>query len=204
MKQPNNQIPTGVALEKVSGVYQAKSTTAIKQGTDLGIVFMVDERFPDNVIRIGLGGFLQDTKLPNCRLVTTDVKGVYRLRTETFIHNGDALTVDYTPFLATVNKLVQESKDNVTEETPESTKPEPDTSNDAAVGVKPTGILQPTLTQQIKKLYQETTPQVPYNVLVALPELVIDSDKKIQFCDSGDRLSTQETIEVLDTLRELV
>ena len=45
------------------------ATEFIPKGTDLGMTHIYDERFPDNYIRLPLGGFFNHSPSPNCKII---------------------------------------------------------------------------------------------------------------------------------------
>ena len=70
------------------------ATEFIKAGTNLGITHVYNENFPDNYIRLPLGGFINDSRInPNCEFI-----GDKQLSLQTIkdINKGEELTAFYT------------------------------------------------------------------------------------------------------------
>ena len=68
----------------------------IDSGTDFGITHVFDERFPDGLIRTPVGGFINHSFNPNCKIVESgDTIHIVTLAT---IRTGEELTVDYRPW----------------------------------------------------------------------------------------------------------
>jgi len=74
------------------------STEFIPDETDLGMTHIYDDRFPDNYIRLPLGGFFNHSITPNCEIVDSIDNGIKHLRLKTIvdIHPGDEITAYYT------------------------------------------------------------------------------------------------------------
>jgi SET domain-containing protein len=74
------------------------STEFIPAETDLGMTHIYDDRFPDNYIRLPLGGFFNHSITPNCEIVDSIDNGIKHLRLKTIvdIHPGDEITAYYT------------------------------------------------------------------------------------------------------------
>lgn len=66
---------------------------ALPSGVYLGITHVTDERFPDNLIRTPLGGFINHSELPNCDIEITG--DFHALRTKFDIAANTELTVCY-------------------------------------------------------------------------------------------------------------
>jgi len=80
------------------GLFTSK---ALPGGVYLGITHIIDDRFPDNLIRTPLGGFINHSESPNCEIeITGDLHtqggGRYHLRTKFDITANSELTVCYT------------------------------------------------------------------------------------------------------------
>ena len=82
------------------------ATEDIKEGTDLGITHVYDQRFHDNYLRLPLGAFINHHEIPNCNAVFNvedkklgKVKHI-RIDTKKNIYKGDEITVKYV-----INKL---------------------------------------------------------------------------------------------------
>lgn len=74
------------------------STEFIPAGTDLGMTHIYDERFPDNYIRLPLGGFFNHSTTPNCEIILSTENDISHLRLKTLVDiNTDVeLTAYYT------------------------------------------------------------------------------------------------------------
>jgi SET domain-containing protein len=70
------------------------SIEPIKVGTTLGITHIYNENFEDNLIRTPLGGFINHSETPNCKLV--DVNDRKILVTLKPISTDEELTLKYT------------------------------------------------------------------------------------------------------------
>jgi len=66
---------------------------ALPSGVYLGITHVTDDRFPDNMIRTPLGGFINHSELPNCDIEKTG--DLHALRTKFDIAANSELTVCY-------------------------------------------------------------------------------------------------------------
>ena len=66
---------------------------ALPRGVYLGITHITDERFPDNLIRTPLGGFINHFGLPNCDI--EKIGDIHTLRTKFDIAPNTELTVCY-------------------------------------------------------------------------------------------------------------
>ena len=78
------------------------ATEFIPKGTDLGMTHIFDDRFPNGVIRLPLGGFFNHSENPNCQIVDgsidehNNVISHLRLITMKDINEGDEMTAFYT------------------------------------------------------------------------------------------------------------
>ncbi|MDC0514513.1 SET domain-containing protein [Flavobacteriaceae bacterium] len=82
------------------------ATEDIKEGTDLGITHVYDQRFHDNYLRLPLGAFINHHQIPNCKAVFCEedkklgkVKHI-RIVALKNIDKGSEITVKYV-----INKL---------------------------------------------------------------------------------------------------
>ena len=82
------------------------ATKEIKEGSDLGISHVYDDRFPDGYIRLPIGAFINHHEMPNCKAIILErdpeigiVKHI-RIITINSINEGDELTIKYI-----INKL---------------------------------------------------------------------------------------------------
>ena len=89
-----------IGKSKIEGLgLIAKSN--IEEGTDLGISHVYDERFPDNYIRLSLGGFINHHEIPNCKAFFSKEDSELglinhiRLMTIKSVKKGEELTVSY-------------------------------------------------------------------------------------------------------------
>lgn len=89
-----------IGKSKIEGLgLIAKSN--IEEGTDLGISHVFDERFPDNYIRLSLGGFINHHEIPNCKAFFSKEDSELglinhiRLMTIKSVKKGEELTVSY-------------------------------------------------------------------------------------------------------------
>ena len=57
-----------------------------------------DERFPDNYIRLPLGGFFNHSETPNCKIIESNENNILHLRLKSinYIKADEELTVYYT------------------------------------------------------------------------------------------------------------
>ena len=69
------------------------ATEDILSYKSLGISHVKDERFPNDMIRTPLGGFVNHSETPNCAFC--DETTLYTLVTMENINKGDELTVKY-------------------------------------------------------------------------------------------------------------
>jgi SET domain-containing protein len=78
------------------------ATEPIQTNSDLGMTHIFDNRFPDGVIRLPLGGFFNHSETPNCKIIEKwydeNNLPVYHLRLITIrdIEQGEELTAYYT------------------------------------------------------------------------------------------------------------
>ena len=74
------------------------TTEFIPSGTDLGMTHIYDVRFPDNYIRLPLGGFFNHSITPNCEVINSNDNNINHLRLKTIvdINPGDEITAYYT------------------------------------------------------------------------------------------------------------
>jgi len=78
------------------------ATQFIPKRTDLGMTHIYDERFPDNYIRLPLGGFFNHSPSPNCEIVEKSydeiIKNIKHLRLITIkdINQHEEITATYT------------------------------------------------------------------------------------------------------------
>jgi len=70
------------------------STMEIKDGTNLGITHIKDDRFENGYSRTPLGGFFNHSETPNCQVVYED--NFINLVTLRDIKEGEELTAKYT------------------------------------------------------------------------------------------------------------
>lgn len=76
------------------------ATEFIPANSDLGMTHLYDERFPDNYVRMPLGGFFNHSNEPNCKAVHEDFPYKHiHLVTLTDIQPGDELTAYYTLYI---------------------------------------------------------------------------------------------------------
>jgi len=69
----------------------------IPVNTDLGMTHIYDERFPDNHIRLPLGGFFNHSNIPNSKIVEV-MSSIRHLKLVTIkdIQEGEEITAYYT------------------------------------------------------------------------------------------------------------
>ena len=70
------------------------ATEEIKEGVELGISHVQDDRFLHGYIRTSLGGFFNHSTTPNCEAVYEN--DFIKIRTLSIVNSGDEITVDYT------------------------------------------------------------------------------------------------------------
>ncbi len=94
MKKHYRPLPSYLTIKpsKIEGL-GLFSTCAISKGTNLGITHIKDEIFEDEHSRTPLGGFINHSKKPNCKLADFgDEMHLYTLRD---IKEGEELTLLY-------------------------------------------------------------------------------------------------------------
>ena len=69
------------------------ATEEIKEGVELGISHVKDDRFLHGYIRTPLGGFFNHSSEPNCEAVYEN--DFIKIRTLSIVNFGDEITVDY-------------------------------------------------------------------------------------------------------------
>ena len=69
------------------------ATEEIKEGVELGISHVKDDRFLHGYIRTSLGGFFNHSTTPNCEAVYEN--DFIKIRTLSIVNFGDEITVDY-------------------------------------------------------------------------------------------------------------
>ena len=69
------------------------ATEEIKEGVELGISHVKDDRFLHGYIRTPLGGFFNHSSDPNCAAVYEN--DFIKIRTLSIVNFGDEITVDY-------------------------------------------------------------------------------------------------------------
>ena len=67
---------------------------ALPSGVYIGITHVTDDRFPDDLIRTPIGGFINHSTLPNCDI--EKIGDLHALRTKFDIAANSELTVCYT------------------------------------------------------------------------------------------------------------
>ena len=77
------------------------ATEEIKEGVELGISHVQDDRFLHGYIRTSLGGFFNHSTTPNCEAVYEN--DFIKIRTLSIVNFGDEITVDYS-----LNQWVQQ------------------------------------------------------------------------------------------------
>jgi len=76
------------------------ATENIPSNTNLGMTHIYDERFPDNYIRLPLGGFFNHSLEPNCKVIHEDFPYLHiALVTIKDIKVGEELTAYYTLYV---------------------------------------------------------------------------------------------------------
>jgi len=82
------------------------ATKEIKEGADLGISHVYDDRFPDGYIRLPIGAFINHHEMPNSKGILSEsdqllgkIKHI-RIITIKDIEQGEEITLDYI-----INKL---------------------------------------------------------------------------------------------------
>ena len=69
------------------------ATEEIKEGVELGISHVKDDRFLHGYIRTSLGGFFNHSTTPNCKAIYEN--DFIKIRTLSTVNCGDEITVDY-------------------------------------------------------------------------------------------------------------
>ena len=69
------------------------ATEEIKEGVELGISHVKDDRFLHGYIRTSLGGFFNHSTTPNCEAVYEN--DFIKIKTLSIVNSGDEITVDY-------------------------------------------------------------------------------------------------------------
>ena len=69
------------------------ATEEIKEGLELGISHVKDDRFLHGYIRTSLGGFFNHSTTPNCEAIYEN--DFIKIRTLSIVNSGDEITVDY-------------------------------------------------------------------------------------------------------------
>ena len=69
------------------------ATEEIKEGVELGISHVKDNRFLHGYIRTSLGGFFNHSTTPNCEAVYEN--DFIKIKTLSIVNSGDEITVDY-------------------------------------------------------------------------------------------------------------
>ena len=82
------------------------ATKEIKEGSDLGISHVYDDRFPDGYIRLPIGAFINHHEMPNCKAIVSEsdplLGKLKHIRTIAIkdIEEGEEATLNYI-----INKL---------------------------------------------------------------------------------------------------
>ena len=85
------------------GIFASKD---IKEGSDLGISHVYDDRFPDGYIRLPIGAFINHHEMPNCKATVSESDPLLgklkhiRIISIKDIEKGEEITLDYI-----INKL---------------------------------------------------------------------------------------------------
>ena len=69
------------------------ATEEIKEGVELGISHVKDDRFLHGYIRTSLGGFFNHSSTPNCEAIYEN--DFIKIKTLSIVNSGDEITVDY-------------------------------------------------------------------------------------------------------------
>ena len=88
-------LPKGLTIMKsrIDGI-GLFATMDIPSDYDFGISHVPNSKFENGYIRTPLGGFINHSDNPNCKVVT-DVDGNYRLVSTQFLSIGDEITLKY-------------------------------------------------------------------------------------------------------------
>jgi SET domain-containing protein len=70
------------------------ATEEIKDGVELGISHVKDDRFLHGYIRTSLGGFFNHSTTPNCKAVYDN--DFIKIKTLSIVNSGDEITVNYS------------------------------------------------------------------------------------------------------------
>ncbi len=82
------------------------ATKDIRDGSDLGISHVYDDRFPDGYIRLPIGAFINHHEMPNCKAIVSESDPLLgklkhiRIISIKDIEKGEEVTLDYI-----INKL---------------------------------------------------------------------------------------------------
>ena len=82
------------------------ATKDIRDGSDLGISHVYDDRFPDGYIRLPIGAFINHHEMPNCKAIVSESDSLLgklkhiRIISIKDIEKGEEVTLDYI-----INKL---------------------------------------------------------------------------------------------------
>jgi len=82
------------------------ATKEIKEGSDLGISHVYDDRFPDGYIRLPIGAFINHHEMPNCKAIVSESDPLLgklkhiRITSIKDIEKDEEITLDYI-----INKL---------------------------------------------------------------------------------------------------
>jgi len=85
------------------GIFASKD---VKEGSDLGISHVYDNRFPDGYIRLPIGAFINHHEMPNCKAIVSESDPLLgklkhiRIISIKDIEKGEEITLDYI-----INKL---------------------------------------------------------------------------------------------------
>lgn len=87
-------LPNSLTIKKSKidglGLYSTKN---IKMGTELGITHIENENFVDGYIRTPLGGFINYSETPNCKILENN--NILCLKVINNIKSGEELTLKY-------------------------------------------------------------------------------------------------------------
>ncbi len=77
------------------------ATKKIKEGSDLGISHVYDDRFPDGYIRLPIGAFVNHHEMPNCKAIVSELDPLLgklkhiRIISIKDIEKDEEITIDY-------------------------------------------------------------------------------------------------------------